>query len=83
VSYVRFGENGSDVYVIQDARGGWTTYWTDSIDNDPTPGACADRLERLRTEGHTVPQYAIDDLRSEQQEIDAAAARVAEERGQQ
>lgn len=34
--------------------------------NDPTPGACADRLERLRAEGFVVPQYAIDRLREEQ-----------------
>ena len=33
--------------------------------NDPSPGECADRLERLRAEGLIVPQYAIDDLRDE------------------
>lgn len=33
--------------------------------NDDTPGACADRLEALRTEGFNVPQYAIDELRAE------------------
>lgn len=33
--------------------------------NDPTPGACADRLEYLRSQGFTVPQYAIDALRAE------------------
>lgn len=33
--------------------------------NDPTPGACANRLEALRTLGYYVPQYAIDDLREE------------------
>lgn len=33
--------------------------------NDPTPGACADRLEDLRALGYHVPQYAIDALREE------------------
>jgi len=34
--------------------------------NDPTPGACADRLEELRAKGFNVPQRAIDALREEQ-----------------
>lgn len=33
--------------------------------NDPTPGDCADRLERYKREGLNVPQYAIDSLREE------------------
>lgn len=33
--------------------------------SDPTPGACADRLEMLRGAGYNVPQYAIDELRAE------------------
>ena len=33
--------------------------------NDPTPAACADRLESLRALGYRVPQYAIDELRAE------------------
>lgn len=37
--------------------------------NDPTPGACADRLEVLRTEGYAVPDYAIATLRDEQAEM--------------
>lgn len=37
--------------------------------NDPTPGAAADRLERLREAGYNVPQYAIDALRGEQRDI--------------
>ena len=37
--------------------------------NDPSPGECADRLERLRTRGFNVPQYAIDTLREEQAEM--------------
>jgi hypothetical protein len=36
--------------------------------NDPTPGACADRLEELRDMGYNVPQYAIDALREEDEE---------------
>lgn len=33
--------------------------------NDPTPAACADRLESLRELGYHVPQSAIDGLRAE------------------
>jgi hypothetical protein len=36
--------------------------------SDPTPGACADRLEMLRTAGYNVPQYAIDSLRNDNEE---------------
>lgn len=36
--------------------------------NDPTPEACAIRLEELREMGYIVPQYAIDALRSEASE---------------
>jgi hypothetical protein len=36
--------------------------------NDPSPGACADRLEMLQRAGYTVPQYAIDALRDEDRE---------------
>ena len=38
--------------------------------NDPTPGECADRLESLRALGYNVPQYAIDNLREEQEEVE-------------
>jgi hypothetical protein len=34
--------------------------------NDPTPEACAARLENLREEGLAVPQYAIDTLMEEE-----------------
>lgn len=37
--------------------------------SDPTPQACANRLEELKAAGFQVPQYAIDMLRDE--EIDA------------
>ena len=37
--------------------------------NHPTPGDCADNLERLRAEGFIVPQAAIDVLRSESLEV--------------
>ena len=33
--------------------------------SDPTPGACADRLEAMRAKGFNVPQLAIDELRAE------------------
>lgn len=38
--------------------------------NDGSPSECAMRLERLRDMGYNVPQYAIDALREEQQELD-------------
>lgn len=41
---------------------------------DATPGECADRLERLRGLGLSVPQDAIDTLRAEE------AARATEDR---
>ncbi len=37
--------------------------------NDSTPEDCADRLEALRAEGFVVPQYAIDDLRSDRDDV--------------
>lgn len=36
---------------------------------DDTPGECADRLEYLRTCGYNVPQYAIDELREEEEAV--------------
>jgi hypothetical protein len=36
--------------------------------DEPTPGACADRLEELQALGYHVPQYAIDELRREASE---------------
>lgn len=35
-----------------------------------TPGECADNLERLKAEGFNIPQYAIDALREEQEEME-------------
>jgi hypothetical protein len=66
MSYCRWNDE-CDVYVYEDCRGGWTTSVTSGEDyNDPTPGDCADTLEKLREEGKKVPQYAIDELREEQ-----------------
>lgn len=42
--------------------------------SDATPGACAERLELLRAVGYRVPQYAIDELRQEQIDLDVAKA---------
>jgi hypothetical protein len=39
--------------------------------NDPTPGACADRLEHLRRLGYRVPQRVIDRLREDEKEMRA------------
>jgi hypothetical protein len=36
-----------------------------------SPGECADNLERLAREGFIVPIYAIQELRKEQEKIDA------------
>lgn len=42
---------------------GWTF-------NDGTPGACAERLAQLKEAGYRVPQYAIDQLRFEEENPD-------------
>lgn len=39
--------------------------------SEPTPGACADRLEEIRASGLRVPQCVIDVLRAEQADLDA------------
>lgn len=36
--------------------------------HDASPVACADRLKNLRAVGYVVPQYAIDELRREQED---------------
>ncbi len=36
--------------------------------NHPTPGECADNLERLRGEGFVVPDWAVENLRDEHRE---------------
>ena len=38
--------------------------------NDNTPGECAARLEELKAMGYNVPQYVINSLLEEEQEID-------------
>lgn len=72
MSYCRWSDT-SDVYVIEDIRGGWTTYVVDGqiFYGDPTPGACADRLETLATQGFRVRPDVIDTLRAEQHEMEA------------
>ena len=70
MSYVRFsgGAYGyvSDVYCYEHVAGYWAIHVNDGQDFDePTPGAAADRLEKLRAEGKEVPQFAIDELREE------------------
>ena len=66
MSYCRFGWDSSEVYVYADVSGGWTTHVAGAGSfNDPTAAACADRLESLRKEGVSVPQYAIDELRAD------------------
>ncbi|MDO9099677.1 MAG: hypothetical protein Q7V53_02885 [Caldisericota bacterium] len=37
---------------------------------DSSPGECANRLHALREMGYLVPQFAIDNLRGEQAEMD-------------
>lgn len=37
--------------------------------NHPTPGECADNLVMLKNKGFNVPQYAIDALREEENEL--------------
>jgi hypothetical protein len=71
MSYARFG-GGCDVYVFEHCLGWWQIFVTGGGDfRCGSPGECADRLEELRAEGRSVPQYAIDALRAEQAETDA------------
>ena len=58
--------------LIAADREGETWEWLDLPEPDggrsyehATPGECADNLERLRSLGLNVPQYAIDSLREE------------------
>lgn len=39
--------------------------------NDPTPQACANRLQELKSLGYVVPQCVIDDLRMEKEEAES------------
>ena len=41
---------------------------------DPTPAACADRLEHLQALGYRIPQWVIGALREESEETHAATA---------
>lgn len=43
-----------------------------TTDNTDTPGEMAELLEEIKASGLKVPQHAIDALREEQQELDAA-----------
>jgi len=81
MAYCRWSD--CDVYVYQSERG-WETHvaankFADGpIDLphagenfvDETPGKCATRLFYLRKIGYMVPQYAIDELHAEQDEMD-------------
>ncbi|SRR5579883_547443 len=49
--------------------------------DDPTPEACADRLEQLRAAGYVVPQSAIDRLREEAAHGDRAGESTSREPG--
>lgn len=75
MSYCRWSSDNfkCDVYVYADVSGGWTTHVKrdSSLDfNVETPGECAARLMSLRKQGYHVPQYAIDNLLTEQKEMD-------------
>jgi hypothetical protein len=74
VSYARWStdpDDPSDVYVY--GLDGWivadVAYRGLPHDGEDVgsedPGECADHLERLRSLGYKVPQYAIDELRKE------------------
>ena len=68
MSYCRWSSDNfqCDVYCYADVSGGYTTHVKDGKTyNDATPEQAADRLQELRNSGYKVPQYAIDELRSE------------------
>ena len=77
--YVYESDLGFQTYVAGN-RVNWDTHDRVFIDHpeagqsytDTTPGQCADRLEKLKSEGFKVPQYAIDELRKEETGTDAA-----------
>jgi hypothetical protein len=64
VSYVRFGEQDSDVYVYLDIEGGIECCGCALVDcfNAPTAQAMADHLRRHLAAGHTVPAGVIEDV---------------------
>ncbi len=67
MSLVRFGQDGSDVYVYGSSDG-WeccgcklnASTWT-----YPDPRALVEHLLVHREQGHTVPEYVLEDLRTE------------------
>lgn len=73
------GGDDSDVYVLH--TGVWVTYVGNnpseetiaklggSSFQDKTPGECLHRLLNMRKEGLLIPQYGIDRLRREDQQL--------------
>ena len=66
MSYIRFGEDGSDVYVFGSARGiecfGCTLVSGFAAGSTQ---AMVDHLQAHRAAGDTVPDYVIPDLRAD------------------
>lgn len=68
MSYVRFGEGGSDVYVYPSSSGIECCGCRFPADRDPTFTSrqkAIDHLVAHQEAGHTVPDYVIERLRQE------------------
>ena len=72
MAYARWGCDGSDVYVFMDVSGGFTCCGCDLVSeprsNFATKGEMVEHLLAHRAAGHTVPEYAIENIRNETEE---------------
>ena len=80
MSLVRWGTDGSDVYVYESCYGGLECcacpLTGDSINTGDDPEKMALHLEEHREAGHTVPQWVIDGLRGIQEPEEQWVARL-------
>jgi hypothetical protein len=68
VSYCRFGEDGSDVYVIRDWSGHLVCYCGDEEGQQETETGMLNHLLSHMGRGEKVPTRALDRLRREEKE---------------
>jgi hypothetical protein len=73
MSFVRFGEQGSDVYVYESTAGGFECCRCElrgGIVTVPDPAGMIEHPLEHRAAGHVVPQSALDELRAEVEDWD-------------
>jgi hypothetical protein len=76
MSYCRWSKE-CDVYSYADVSGGYTTHVTNGETyNDSTLEEFRDRLLTLRSEGHQVPDYAIESIEEEIKEQSSRPTRA-------